>query len=70
MTLGKSYENRVRKLAAKHGCIIRKSREWKHVPNIDNYGDFMLLDNNNCVVVGSRYDATLYEIEDYLTGEQ
>jgi hypothetical protein len=64
MTPG-AYENRVRKLAAKHGCIVRKSREWKHVPHSNNYGDYMLVDNRNCVMIGDRYDATLDQIEDF-----
>jgi len=65
MTLGKAYENRVRKLAAKHGCIVR--RERRLVPLVDNHGgfvgDFMLLDNNDRLFMG---DATLEQIEDYL----
>jgi hypothetical protein len=65
MTLGKAYENYERKLAAKHGCIVRKSPEWRHVPHSNNYGEYMLVDNRNCVIIGDRYDATLDQIEDF-----
>jgi hypothetical protein len=63
MTVNKAYENRVRKLAAKHGCIVRR-REPGRVP-LDNLfvGDFMLLDNRDRQLMG---DATLDQIEYYL----
>jgi hypothetical protein len=65
MTLGKSYENRVRKLAAKHGCIVRKFRGFeRHYPNDD--GGYMLSDNDQHTLLGDAYDATLDQIEDFL----
>jgi hypothetical protein len=65
MTIDKSYENRVRKLAAKHGCIVR--REQEPSPHIDNIfvGEFALLDNRDHRIMG---DATLDQIEYYLQG--
>jgi hypothetical protein len=45
----------------------KKSREWKYVPNADNYGEFMLINARlNFVVLGDRYDAALEDIEAYL----
>jgi hypothetical protein len=52
-------ESRIRKLARRHGYVVRKSREWKHVPHSNNFGHFMLLDLRNVVILGSRFDATL-----------
>jgi hypothetical protein len=60
-------ETRVRSLARRRGYRVCKSREWKHVPNIDNYGRYMLCDGyTNSVVLGVRFDATLDEIEAFL----
>lgn len=44
MPIDKLKEDRVRRLARRNGCEIRKSRQWKHVPNLDNYGEYMLID--------------------------
>ena len=61
-------ESRVRSLAHRHGYKVRKSRQWKNVPNLDNFGDYQLIDTEiNGVVLGSRYDATLDLIEEWLT---
>ncbi len=61
-------ENRVRSRAARHGYRVRKSRQWKHVPNLDNFGDYMLADaETGIVVIGPRFDASLDEIEAFLT---
>jgi hypothetical protein len=32
-------ESRVRSLARRRGYVVRKSRQWKHVPNMDNHGE-------------------------------
>ena len=47
-------ESRVRSLARRRGYVVRKSRQWKHVPNMDNHGEYM------------RFDTSLNEIETYL----
>ncbi|MFZ1090528.1 MAG: hypothetical protein WAN75_15055 [Xanthobacteraceae bacterium] len=60
-------ESRVRSLARRRGYVVRKSRQWKHVPNMDNHGEYMLIDaNTNFVVLGERFDTSLNEIETYL----
>jgi hypothetical protein len=58
----------VRRLATAYGYRISKSRQRKHFPNLDNHGDFMLLDAaGNYPVLGFKFDATLDEIHQYLT---
>jgi hypothetical protein len=65
-----SNEARVRSLARRRGYRVHKSRRWKHVPNLDNYGDYMLCDaGTNFVVLGSRFDATLDDIEAYFSND-
>jgi hypothetical protein len=62
------HESTVRRRAAKLGYRIEKSKQRKHVPNLDNHGEYMLIENQrNFVVFGERYDATLEEINDWLT---
>lgn len=60
-------ESTVRAEATRQGYRVKKSRQRNHVPNVDNHGDFMLLDNRNCVVLGDRFDATLDQIYSWLT---
>jgi len=62
-------ESSVRQMARRYGYAVRKSRQRKHVPNMDNFGDFMLIDErSDFVVFGSRFDATLEEIHAFLKG--
>jgi hypothetical protein len=66
-TQEKLQENRVRRMAGRAGYIVRRSRQWKHVPNLDNHGDYMLVDaDSNFAVLGFRFDATLDDIADWL----
>lgn len=61
-----SLENKVRKLAKKAGYLLKKSRA---VFSADNLGEYMLVEEStNAVIRGSRYDATLEEIQEYLAG--
>jgi hypothetical protein len=62
----KVLENRVRRKAARLGCRVIKSRQWKHVPNLYNNGEYMLLDNRGFPLGGHAYNASLEEIEDWL----
>ncbi len=44
--------------------MIRKSREWKHVPHSNNYGQYMVIEAyRNIVALGERFDASLDDIE-------
>ena len=61
-------EARVRSLARRMGYSVRRSRQGANVPNLDNLGQFTLVDaDRNWIVLGERFDATLDDIEKYLT---
>ena len=61
-------ESRVRSMARRRGYAVRKSRQRQNVPNLDNFGEFMLVDTHtNFAMLGSRFDASLGDIEAYLT---
>jgi hypothetical protein len=32
-------DSQLRSMARRNGYALHKSREWKHVPHLDNYGD-------------------------------
>ena len=58
-------ENRVRKLAASLGYRVEVSRLPLHT---DNRGKFQLIElDRRMVVLGERFDASLDDIETYLT---
>ena len=61
-------ENRVRKLAARLGYRVEMSR----LPlDTDNRGKFQLIESDrNMVVLGERFDASLDDIEAYLTQKE
>ena len=61
-------EARVRSLARRNGYSVHRSRQRGNVPNIDNHGEFKLVDAfQNVIVLGERFDATLDEIEEFFT---
>jgi hypothetical protein len=57
----------VRSLARRHGYLVRKSKRKQLC--VENHGEYMLVDTNNWVMLGARYDATLDEIEAFCRGE-
>lgn len=58
-------EAAVRRLARRYGYTVRKSRRSE---SLDNLGLYMLVESDrNLVVLGSRFDATLDDIADFLT---
>ena len=60
-------ESAVRRRALRRDYIVRKSRQRIHVPNVDNHGDYMLIDiYKNWVVLGERFNATLENIDAFL----
>jgi hypothetical protein len=68
MTDPKTEENRIRKLAQRKGYLVHKSRQRNNVPHMDNFGDYMLVDRyTKFCVMGDRYNASLADIEAYLT---
>lgn len=59
----KSMEVRLRRAARKRGLRLVKSRARDI--NIDNLGEFMLVDDRtNTVIAGERYNATLEQLVD------
>jgi hypothetical protein len=48
------------------GYVVWKSREWKYVPHSNNFGEYVLVNDRNCVMLGDRFDATLEDIERFL----
>jgi hypothetical protein len=69
--LDKRQEARVRRLALQQGYQVCKSRQRSSVPNLDNFGDYMLLEAaGNYPVLGFKYDATLEDIEGYLNDNE
>jgi hypothetical protein len=68
VSASKTQECRVRRKAARAGYRVVKSRQWKYVPHSNNLGEYMLLDAaRNLIVLGQRFDATLDDIEAFLT---
>ena len=60
-------ESAVRSRARRMGYLVRKSRQRINMPNVDNHGEYMLVETNrNVVVLGDRFDATLQDIAAFL----
>jgi len=60
-------ESTVRRKAQLLGYYVTKSRQRNHVPNLDNYGEYMLIEaSRSLCILGPRYDATLDYIESWL----
>lgn len=60
----KTRENRLRRAAASAGYCMKKSRR---APSLDNVGDYMLIKTSiNAVVLGSRFDADLDDVDRFL----
>lgn len=56
----------VRRLAKKQGFRVIKSRKDY---SSYNYGLYMLVNDRNAVVLGSNFDASSEDIQDYLTSD-
>ncbi len=54
-------EARVRRALRKDGFLVMKSRV--STPNLDNLGGYMVVNARNWVVLGSRYDLSLEDLE-------
>jgi len=62
----RNLERRVRRLARRHGYLVRKSRGREYVPHSNDFGEYMLIEpNRNIVVLGERFNATLDDIETF-----
>ena len=62
-----NLEQKARRVAKRVGLIARKSR-WRQ-NSVDNYGDFMLVNQNNFIEAGHRFDMTAEEVIEYCQGE-
>lgn len=61
----RTQESRVRRLAQREGYRVHRSRR---AVSIYNHGEFMLIENDrNIVALGGSYDASLDEIEAFLS---
>jgi hypothetical protein len=59
----KAVEARARRAAKRAGFIARKSRA--RVGSVDNLGGFMLVNEYNHVVDGSRFDLSAHDVIAY-----
>lgn len=59
----KSLESKLRNQAAKQGLSIKKSRS---ALNVDNQGGYMIIDINNVIIAGEKFNLFLEDIEKYL----
>jgi hypothetical protein len=58
-----AIDSRARRAAARVGLRALKSRQRLHVPNIDNHGDFMLVDvQTSFCVAGERFQLTAEDV--------
>jgi len=57
-------ENTVRSRAKNAGYALRKSRV--HEPHANDRGMYMLVTDRGTVALGSRFDATLEDVEHYI----
>ena len=55
--------SRLRTEARRQGFTIKKSRGKR---TIDNLGGYCVIDQNNCIVAGERFDLVPDEVEKYL----
>ena len=62
----KVRENKVRRQATRLGFMLQKSRAKKW--SLNNHMGYRLVDFNNYIVLGEKYDANLDEIIAYLKG--
>jgi len=54
-------DSRLRRLARKNGYSLRRSRwRWR---SVDNSGGYMIVDENNCIILGSRFDLGPSDVE-------
>ncbi len=61
----KKLDNRARRAAHRVGLIARKWRA--RVGSLDNFGGYMLVNENNFAVLGWRYDLTAEDVIEYCT---
>jgi hypothetical protein len=58
-----SLENKLRQKAKRQGLTLKKSRTAQ---SLDNHGGFMIVDSNNNIVSGDKFDMAIEDIQKYL----
>lgn len=59
-------EARIRRALAKDGYVLRKSR-FRGPARPDDHGEYMVIEANlNAIVVGSRFDYSLDDVEEWM----
>jgi hypothetical protein len=66
MEIDKTLEKRVRAKAKRNGFVVTKSRERKHVPNLNNRGLYRLSNDRNLAILGWAFDVSLEQIATFL----
>jgi hypothetical protein len=67
----KRLESRARRVAKQAGLRVIKSRQRKGVPNLDNYGHFVLVDTRGGYVVdGRRFSMTASDVIDLCASQE
>jgi hypothetical protein len=67
--LDKARENRVRRMAERHGLTLRKSR--RRDPRAWDFGSYWLMDaDRNALVFPDVHGASLDDMERYLTSDE
>lgn len=59
----KNRENRLRAKAKRQGIVIKKLRA---AHSGDNYGGYQIIDENNFIKAGERFELDIDDVEDYL----
>jgi hypothetical protein len=60
----KIREERARRALRGLGFLLRKDRARS--VNLDHAGEYMIIDDRNCVVAGSRFDWSLDDVESFI----
>lgn len=60
----KGREQRLRRLAKKNGCVLRKSRA--HQWSINNQQGYMIINERNFVELGGNFELSLDDVEKFL----
>ena len=67
----KTLENKLRRVASKHGEIIKKSRKRSTEFDYHDQGGYMIVDaKTNGVVAGANFDLDLDDIRKHYDGEE
>ena len=63
MMTEKQADGFLRRVAQQQGYTLKKSRAKE---SLDNRGGYMIVDENNAIIAGERYDMSIEDVADYL----